>query len=124
MARIIINENQLKVIKESREVTFYEFFVNAKQFLKDLLDKPSDAEPSSLFKEVGLTKGELVNKMKDLGIVKSKENITEVPTEDGSTKLRAKHTIQYSIPRKRFNEKMHELHKEIFIDNGKDYKNN
>lgn len=124
MTRIIINENQLKVIKESREVTFYEFFVNAKRFLKDLLDKPAQAELSSLFKDFGLTKGELIKKMKDLGIIKSKENITEVPTEDGSKKLRAKHTIQYSIPRKRFNEKMKELHKEIFTDNGKDYKNN
>ena len=40
--KIYINESQLSVLSDelNKEVTFYEFFVNTKTFLKDLLNKP------------------------------------------------------------------------------------
>lgn len=53
--------------------------------------------------------------MKDLGIIKSKEKIDEVPMKEGNgTKLVAKHYIQYVIPKKRFDEKMKVLYNDLF----------
>ena len=46
MKKIYINESQLSVLSDelNKEVTFYEFFVNTKTFLKDLLNKPYEAK--------------------------------------------------------------------------------
>lgn len=111
-----INEDKLHLLKEDdEEITFYEFFVNAKSFLKDLLTKAvDDSSTPELFKRHNISREDLINKMKDLDIIRTKENITEVPKNDGSGKLRAKHTIQYIVCTKRFGDKMKELHKEIF----------
>lgn len=42
MKKVYIKESQLHLLlkEEKKEVTFYEFFINAKSFLKDLLTKP------------------------------------------------------------------------------------
>jgi hypothetical protein len=50
MKNIYITENQFHILteKENEEVTFYEFFVNIKKYLKDLLTKPADAEPNQI----------------------------------------------------------------------------
>lgn len=113
--KVYITESQLRHIKESeeqREITFEEFFQNAKQFLKDLLVKPYEADVSELFKIRHISKEDLIAKLKKIGLLKSEEDIIEVPIEEA--RLRAKHTIKYKIPRKRFMEKMRELHKELF----------
>ena len=43
MKKIYIKESQLSIISDNlnkeKEVTFYEFFINIKSFLKDLLNK-------------------------------------------------------------------------------------
>lgn len=122
MKKVYINENKIKLLAESNdEVTFYEFLQNTKQFLKDLLKDPANAKVSELFIKHGISNDDLIKKMKKIGLLKSKENIIEVPIEEEtvkpSGKLRAKHTIQYLIPRKRFNEKMKELHKQLFGEN-------
>lgn len=122
MKKIYINEDKLHLLvtEEKKEVTFYEFFINVKSFLKDLLTKPSKAETSELFKSNGISKNELLSKMKDIGLIKSDERIDEVPVEESKKthpygkKLVAKHYIKYSIPRKRFEEKIKELYKEFF----------
>lgn len=122
MKKVYINENKLTLLKEEdEEVTFYEFLQNTKKFLKDLLRNPAEAETSELFSRHGISKDDLIKKMKKIGLLKSKENIIEVPIEEEtvkpSGKLRAKHTIQYLIPRKRFKEKIKELHKQLFGEN-------
>lgn len=119
MKKIYLSEENLSLLREmDEEVTFYEFFTNMKEFLKDLLNKPYEAQPNSFFKKHGIGKDELIKKMKKIGLLKSKENITEVPIEEEEVKpkgkLRAKHTIQYLLPRKRFYEKAHELHRQLF----------
>ena len=124
MKKIYINEDKLSLlINEEKEVTFYEFFVSAKKFLKDLLDKPHEAEPSELFKKNGISKSDLISKMKDIGMLKSNERIDEVPVEEGKThpygtKLVAKHYVKYLVPRKRFEDKMKALYKELFAECG------
>lgn len=117
MKNIYITENQLKKIFEQKneEVTFYEFFVNVKKFLKDLLTKPSDAEPSSILTR-NISKNELLQKMSDLGIIKKSEKIDEVTVEEGTKKV-AKHFVQYKVPKRNFEEKVKELYKDIVSEN-------
>ena len=86
MIKIYLTEEQISLLnddlKKNEEVTFYEFVVNVKQFLKDLLKKPSTAEPSSLLLKLTKSKDELVRKMKDIGLIKSSERIDEVTVEE------------------------------------------
>lgn len=124
MTKIYIKENQVSLLineEQNEEITFYEFVINVKQFLKDLLKKPIEAKPSELLSKAGLTKDELLKKMKDIGMIKSDERIDEVPVEESKkhpygTKLVAKHYISYKIPRKRFKEKMQELYKDCISE--------
>lgn len=121
MKKIYINEEKLNILKESKEeVTFYGFFTQIKNFLKQLLTNPSTAEPSDILKSHGLNKDILITKLKKKGLLKSDENITEVPIDEAKVKnplgkkLRAKYTIKYSVPRLDFEKKMHRLYSEIF----------
>lgn len=113
MKNIYITEQQLRKIteEEQKEITFYEFFVNVKKFLKDLLTKPSKAEPNKLLLHK-IDKTELLRKMEDLGIIKKNEKIEEVMVDEGTKKV-AKHIIQYKVPKRNFEEKVEELYKEI-----------
>ncbi len=117
MKNIYITENQLKKLyeQENEEVTFYEFFVNVKKYLKDLLTKPADAEPSSILTR-NVSKNELLKKMTDLGIIKKSEKIDEVPVEEDTKKV-AKHFVQYKVPKRNFEEKVKELYKEVVSEN-------
>jgi hypothetical protein len=117
MKNIYITENQLKKLyeQENEEVTFYEFFVNVKKYLKDLLTKPADAEPSSILTR-NVSKNELLKKMTDLGIIKKNEKIDEVPVEEDTKKV-AKHFVQYKVPKRNFEEKVKELYKEVVSEN-------
>lgn len=120
MKRIYLTEDKFKMLFEKKEeVTFYDFFINVKQFLKELLTNPNKAEPTDIFKAKGLDKTELVKKMENLGLIQKKERIDEVPvTEDKKhpygTKLVAKHYIQYVIPKANFSQKIHKLYDELF----------
>ena len=124
MKKIYIKEDKISLLKgisedEKKEVTFYEFFVNTKAFLKDLLDKPESAKPSELFTKNNISKDKLLKKMSSIGLIKSDERIIEVPVDEAKThpfgkKLVGKHMVKYKIPRSHFEDKMHELYKELF----------
>lgn len=120
MIKIYLTEEQISLLNDeskNEEVTFYEFVVNVKQFLKDLLKKPSTAEPSNLLLKLTKSKGELVKKMKDIGLIKSSERIDEVPVEEDKhpygKKMVAKRYITYTVPKARFSEKIKELYNDI-----------
>lgn len=121
MKKVYIKENQLHLFEqEEKEVTFYEFFINVKSFLKDLLNKPADADVSDLFKSKGISKSGLISKMKDIDLIKSDDRIDEVPVEEEKKthpygkKMVAKRYVKYSIPRKNFEDKIKKLYKQIF----------
>ena len=121
MIKIYINESQVNLLTNdtNEEVTFYEFVLNVKQFLKDLLKKPVLAEPSDIFKSKGISKDELIKKMKDINLIQSEEKINEVPVDESTpSKLVAKHYIKYKIPRSRFSDKVKQLYKD-FISSDK-----
>ena len=118
MKKIYIKESQLELLNESNineEVTFYDFFVNVKSFLKDLMKKPYESKPSNLFLNIGVCKDELISKMKDINLIVGNEKIIEVP-KDGENKKVAKHIIQYKIPKNRFKDKLKSLYKEFFSE--------
>ena len=115
--KVVLKEEKLLLLKESNdEVTFYKFFTEVKNFLKKLLVDPINAEPSDFIKSHGITKNDLLNKMLDKDIINKKENIDEPSDADG--KMKSRHYLQYSIPKKNFEEKMRKLYL-YFFENGK-----
>lgn len=116
--KIYINEDKLILIKEDKEeeVTFYKFFTEVKNFIKDLLDDPINAKPSSFFSSHGISKKDLLNRMMDRDIIAKKENIDEPNDADGNKK--SMHYLQYRVPRKNFEQKIHRLYS-YFFENGK-----
>ena len=113
MATIYITEEQLKTLRESEEeVTFYEFFTGVKNYLRDLLINPIEAEPSDLFKKHGISKSQLLTKLIERGIVSRTENVDE--PNDGNGKMFSMYHVKYSIPRKNFEQKIHRLYSYYF----------
>jgi len=121
--KIYLDESKLILIKESEEeeVTFYKFFTEVKNFIKDLLDDPIGAKPSGFFKAHGISKSILLNKMLDRDIVSKKENIDEPNDADGN--MKSMHHLQYRVPRKNFEQKIKRLYS-YFFENGKGKKIN
>lgn len=111
--KVYINEDKLSLLKEE-EITFYGFFTQVKNFMKELLSGNVTAEPSDVLKSHGLGKKELIKKLLKRGLLKSNENITEVPNGEENGKLRASHTVKYSVPRENFETKFHRLYTELF----------
>ncbi len=112
MKNIYITENQLNLLKDesNKEVTFYEFVISVKQFLKDLLKKPSEAKLNDILSNSGIKKNDLIDKMKDIGMIKSNERIDEVPMNE---KKVAKRYITYKIPKANFKNKLKKLYDEL-----------
>ena len=111
--KVYLDENKLFLLKESdEEVTFYKFFTEVKNFIQDLLDDPIGAKPSSFFSTHGISRSELLNKLLDRDIVTKKENITEPNDADG--KITSRHSLQYKVPRKNFEQKINRLYSYFF----------
>lgn len=111
--KIYITEDKLSLLKEnSNEVTFYSFFVEVKNFISALLDDPIDAKPGVFFKEHGITRSALLNKLLERGIITKKEKIDEPNDADG--RLKSMHYIQYKVPKKDFEQKIHRLYSYLF----------
>lgn len=115
MKTVYLTEKQIRLLQEKKEeITFYEFVIGIKSFLKDLLKKPADATPSDLFTRNHISKKELLNKMTDLGLIKRTDRIDEVPIEED--KQVAKRYVTYKVPKSRFKEKVKELYKDLFVE--------
>ncbi len=115
--KVYITEDKLSLLKESQEeeVTFYSFFSNVKDFIKELLADPVNAKPNEFLKRRGFSKSELVKKLIDRDIIIRKEDIKEVPTgmdENGGKE--AKYIVQYKVPKKNFEKKIHRLYSKLF----------
>jgi hypothetical protein len=111
--KIYLKEDKLILIKESEEkVTFYKFFTEVKNFIKDLLEDPIGAKPSEFFKNHGISRSILLNKMMDRDIISKKENIDEPNDADG--KMKSMHYLQYRVPKKNFEQKIKRLYSYFF----------
>lgn len=116
---IYISESKLPILKESEnEVTFYSFFTNIKDFIQELLVDPINAKPNDFLKSHGFNKSGLIKKLMDRDIINRKENIKEVPNgmvEDG--KQESMYSVQYKVPKKNFERKIHRLYSRLFEAN-------
>ena len=114
--KIYINENRLKALVESHEeITFFSFFNNIRNFLKDLLNDPINAEPSEELKRYfnNSTRGSVIDKLVASDIVRRDTKLKETPkqaTENGKSQVNF--SIKYSVPRDNFKEKIHNLYNE------------
>ena len=115
MKKIFITEEQFQLLKElNEEVTFFEFYTNIKTFLKDLLNKPTEAEPNSILLNK-ISKDGLLKKMDKMGIIVKKERVDEVPVS-GSDKKVGKCFVQYQVPKHNFEAKVKSLYKDLFVE--------
>lgn len=113
MKTIIINKEKLNTLIESKEeITFYSFFVHVKNFLKQLLEDPVNAESSNELKTyLNCDNKHVIEKLIDYDIIRRHNKIVETPKEitaDGNSKVR--YSVQYTIPKKNFKEKIHRLY--------------
>ena len=99
----------------SKEVTFYKFYTEVKNFMKDMLTDPIHAKPSEFFAENGISKTLLLKKLLERGMVVKNEDIKEISDEGGN--LKSMHYVKYSIPRRDFENNMHGLY-DYFFENG------
>ena len=102
------------------EVTFFKFFTEVKNYLKDILRDPLNAKPSKFFTQHGISKSELQNRLLERGVIVRKEDIKEIEDDNGN--LKSLHYVRYSIPRSDFEHKMHRLYSHFF-ENGKKKEN-
>ena len=113
MVKIIINESKLPLLKESQEeVTFYKFFTESKNFIKELLINPLHPKIPDFFKNHGISKSILINRMLDKDIITKKESINEPYDADGNKK--SMHYLEYKVPKKDFERKMRRLYSYFF----------
>lgn len=101
------------------ETTYGEFKSHTKDYLKQLITKPSQAKLddflASRLKEKGLTQGQFLNKLIDNGIVVKKAKIDDGLGEQGTGK--PSYSVTYKIPNDRFEHKLKKLHITLFEEN-------
>lgn len=102
----------------SEEVTYYEFLSHTKDFLKQLITKPSTARIDEFLEkalsEIGMSQKEFLKLLLDRNIVERKESIDDKLTPDHQE---VTFKIKYMIPRDKFERKMKKLHIELFEKN-------
>lgn len=114
MRTVIFPQRSLPMIKESEgEVTFYEFFTNAKEFVKDLLEDPIGARPNDFFASHGISNGKLRSLMIDRSIIVKSEKIDE-PNDDESGEQVSRYHLSFKVPRANFKRKMKRLYQSLF----------
>lgn len=111
--KVYINESQIGVIEGSR-MTFFRFFYNIKEFIKNLLQDPINAKPSELLMSNGFDDKSLRQTLIDSGIIVRKETIDEPNGEDG--KPRSMYHISYKVPKMDFKKKIRKLYNDNFKD--------
>ena len=101
------------------ETTYGEFKSHTKDYLKQLITKPSAARIDdflmSCLKEKGISQGEFLKKLIDNGIVEKKAKVDDGLGENGTGK--PSYSIQYKIPNERFEHKLKKLHISLFEEN-------
>lgn len=107
---IIINEDVAKKINEELVLTEYKFYSNVKQFLHDLLVDPVNAQPSDILQCNGLNRISLLQKLLEFALIEKSEKIKD--RDENNQPITAKMIVKFSVPKKRFKEKL----KNLFID--------
>lgn len=112
---IIIDESVLEQIKDDYKMTEFRFNSNVKKFLHDLLVDPINADTNDLMKANGLDRNTLMKRLRDCGIVTSKQHIND-KDENGNPKS-ATMKVRYAVPKKNFDRKLKRLYISLFEQN-------
>jgi hypothetical protein len=103
----------------AEETTYGEFKSHTKDFLKQLITKPSAAHLDSFLsqrlKEKGLSQGDFVKKLIDGHVVVKKSKVDDGLGKDGNGK--PSYRISYKVPAERFEHKLKKLHISLFEEN-------
>lgn len=117
---IYINEDSLRILKEDGEreekVTFFKFLTEIKKFLKELLNDPIYAKPDMFFREHGISKSVLINKLIERDVLVREEDIRE--PEDANGEKKSTHYVKYNVKRKNFETRIRRLYT-YFFETGK-----
>lgn len=103
----------------AEETTYGEFKSHTKDFLKQLITKPStariDAFLSQRLKEKGISQGDFVKKLIDGKVVVRKTKVDDGLGNKGTGK--PSYSISYKIPAERFEHNLKKLHISLFEKN-------
>lgn len=119
---IIINERdfqRLKKISEDydkeMEMTEQKFHSNIRNFISQLLQDPVNAQPSSIFRENGLSRSVLLKYLLSSGILVRDERLSD-RDENGEPKT-ATMMVKFRCPKKNFDRKIQKLYVRLFEKN-------
>ena len=112
---IIIDDYLVEAIADELNMTEYKFNSNIRQFLHDLLVKPSEAKVPLIFKQFGYNRSMLIYYLKKADLIRKAERISDRDS-DGNPKT-ATMIIKYQVPKKHFERKLHKLYIRLFEDN-------
>lgn len=112
MKTIYVNK---KVLKEAvsylnNEITFFGFFSHIKNFLKQLLVDPLNADIDDYLKDNNLNRKELLNLLLTRNII---EKETKIDNKNGKDKF----YVSYKIPKRNFERKIRRLYTSLFETN-------
>jgi hypothetical protein len=112
MKTIYVNK---KVLKEAvdylnNEITFFGFFSHVKNFLKQLLVNPLNADIDDYLKDNNLNRKELLNLLLTRNII---EKETKIDNKNGKDKF----YVSYKIPKRNFERKIRRLYTSLFETN-------
>ena len=101
------------------EVTYGEFKSHTKDFLKQLITKPSQAKVDDFLlnclREKGMSQSDFVKTLLSSGVIERKEKVDDGLGENGSGK--PTFSITYKVPGYRFEHKLKKLHISLFEEN-------
>lgn len=113
MANIVITESQLMMLHnrlDEDKVLRGEFTNSLKDFMKNLQNDPLHGELPSLFKDNGIGRNDLINKMIDCGMVSRNEGFDEI----SESKKHSVHKLSYKFHGQDFENKKDKLYNSLF----------
>lgn len=120
MRKIILNEKQLDIIKESnsigdKKMTFFSFESNIKNFLSELLKNPIDAKLTPFLIKNGLSRKNIIDILLKRGVLEKTEKIVDVLDDNGVNK--DIFSLKYNVIRKDFDRKLKKIYYKLFEKN-------
>lgn len=98
----------------TQEVTYYRFLSEIKAFLGKLLANPIKAEPSKYLKDLGFTRGRIINLLMKRDILERNEKIL-TPDKTGAKKV--KYSVTFKVKKKNFERIMRRIYTRYFEKN-------
>lgn len=112
MKRIYVNPEILNeaISYLNDKMTFFGFLSHTKDFLKQLLTNPLNADVDDFLKKNNLDRQQLIKLLMDKGIIEKETKICDKESKD-------KFSVQYNIPKRNFERKMRRLYSSLFEKN-------